>query len=81
MADGVYSRRFQTIAEMARETAGQVTSSVEAWKHFLDTAGEVYRYPFMDQLLIHRQRPDAKAVAMRAESTLLKYATYTLVAF
>ena len=63
MADGVYSRRFQTIAQMARDAAGEVTGSEEAWKRFLNTAGEVYRYPFMDQLLIHKQRPDAKAVA------------------
>ena len=63
MADGVYSRRFQTIAQMARDAAGEVTSSVEAWKRFHNTAGEVYRYPFMDQLLIYKQRPDAKAVA------------------
>ena len=25
MADGVYSRRFQTIAQMARDAAGEVT--------------------------------------------------------
>ena len=63
MADGVYSRRFQTIAQMARDAAGEVTGNEEAWKRFLNTAGEVYRYPFMDQLLIYKQRPDAKAVA------------------
>jgi len=32
MADGVYSRRFQTIAQMARDAAGEVTGSEEAWK-------------------------------------------------
>ena len=63
MADDVYSHRFQTIAQMARDAAAEVTRSEETWKRFLNTAGEAYRYPFMDQLLIHKQRPDAKAVA------------------
>ena len=63
MADGVYSRRFQTIAQIAVETAEEITRSAEDWKRFLRTAGEMYRYPFKDQLLIYAQRPEAKAVA------------------
>lgn len=46
MAGGVYSQRFQTVAQMAWETAEEITRSVENWKRFLRTAGEVYRYPF-----------------------------------
>ena len=31
--------------------------------NYLDTAARLYRYPFMDQLLIHAQRPKATACA------------------
>jgi hypothetical protein len=33
------------------------------WTGFLATAGRLYKYPFEEQLMIHAQRPDAKAVA------------------
>ena len=33
------------------------------WMNYLDTAARLYRYPFMDQLLIHAQRPKATACA------------------
>ena len=63
MAGGVYSQRFKTVSQMAVETVEEITRSAEDWKRFLRTAGEVYRYPFKDQLLIYVQREEAKAVA------------------
>jgi hypothetical protein len=41
----------------------QVTKSVENWASFLDAAGQMYKYPFAEQLMIHAQRPDATACA------------------
>ncbi|MBQ9867644.1 MAG: hypothetical protein IJM34_11555 [Lachnospiraceae bacterium] len=59
MADGVYSRRFQTIAQMARDAAEEVTSSEEEWKRC--TGGNWYmsmiipgtKYDYI--LLVNRQ--------------------------
>ncbi len=38
-------------------------SDEQEWKKFLHTAGNVYRYPFKEQMLIYAQRPDATACA------------------
>ena len=59
----MYLQRFKTVSQMAVETAEEITRSAENWKRFLRTAGEGYRYPFKDQLLIYAQRPEARAVA------------------
>lgn len=51
------------IQELAEETAIKISSSPAAWTSYLDTAAQLYRYPFSDSLLIHAQRPDIMACA------------------
>lgn len=49
--------------QMAEEAAKQVTGSREQWTSFLTTAARLYKYPFNEQLMIFKQRPDATACA------------------
>ena len=55
--------KYELISALAESTALDLSRDPAAWMHFLDTAGRMYRYPFMDQLLTHAQRPDATACA------------------
>ena len=48
---------------MADHAAVQLTSSFGAWSAFLQTAARLYKYPYLDQLMIFAQRPDATACA------------------
>lgn len=51
------------LAELFEDTAGRVTSSLANWTGFLTTVGNLYKYPFHEQLMIYAQRPDATACA------------------
>lgn len=55
--------KLQNISELARQTTERLTQSIDNWKRFLDSAAWLYKYPFHEQVLIHAQRPDAKACA------------------
>ena len=55
--------KYELISALAESTAQDLSRDTSAWMRFLDTAGRMYRYPFMDQILIHAQRPDATACA------------------
>ena len=55
--------KLQNISALARQTTERLTQSVDNWKRFLDSAAWLYKYPFHEQVLIHAQRPDAKACA------------------
>ena len=57
------ARKYDEIKWLAQATAQDLSADMEKWKGFLTTAGRLYRYPFMDQLLIYAQRPDATACA------------------
>ena len=59
----VMARRYHEIKGLAEFTAKMIVSDEEAWKKFLHTAGNMYKYPFKEQMLIHAQRPDATACA------------------
>ena len=48
---------------MADHAAVQLTSNFGAWTAFLQTAARLYKYPYLDQLMIYAQRPDATACA------------------
>ena len=50
-------------AQMAEDTARQITGSYQAWTSFLRTAARLYKYPYHEQLMIYAQRPDATACA------------------
>lgn len=51
------------LAELFEDTAGRVTNSLANWTGFLSTVGNLYKYPFHEQLMIYAQRPDATACA------------------
>ena len=53
--------RLDEIRGLAEYHAAHISSSPRDWMNYLDTAARLYRYPFMDQLLIHAQRPKATA--------------------
>ena len=53
----------QDIFQLAQQTATQVTASPESWQRFLYTAAHNYHTTYLNQLLIHAQRPDATACA------------------
>ena len=55
--------RLDEICGLAEYHAAHISSSPRDWMNYLDTAARLYRYPFMDQLLIHAQRPKATACA------------------
>lgn len=48
---------------VAKETLEELTASWQEWAKFLTTASRLYKYPFMDQMMIYAQRPDATACA------------------
>ena len=45
--------RLEDIRGLAEAHASSISSSPRDWMNYLDTAARLYRYPFMDQLLIH----------------------------
>ena len=49
--------------QMAPEAAAQITGSKEQWTAFLTTSARLYKYPFAEQLMIDKQRPEATACA------------------
>ena len=55
--------KYQMIAAIAEETAGQIAKNAEEWTRYLNTAARLYKYPFEEQMLIYAQRPDATACA------------------
>ena len=55
--------RLDEIRGLAEYHAAHISSSPRDWMNYLDTAARLYRYPFMDQLLIHAQRTKATACA------------------
>lgn len=55
--------KYEYYASLARQTAQQLTDSLENWTAFLDTAARLYKYPYHEQLMIYAQRPDATACA------------------
>ena len=55
--------KLQKMSELAAQTTKQLTHSIDEWLGFLDSAAWLYKYPFHEQVLIHAQRPDAKACA------------------
>ena len=55
--------KLQFYAEMADQTAQQLTGSLQEWTGFLTTAARLYKYPYHEQLMIYAQRPEATACA------------------
>ena len=55
--------KLQTYAQIAADNSAVVTSSFQNWTAFLTTASKMYKYTFLEQLMIHIQRPQATACA------------------
>ncbi len=55
--------KYEYYSFLAEQTARQLTSSMESWTAFLQTAARLYKYPYHEQLMIFAQRPDATACA------------------
>ncbi len=55
--------KLQFYAQMADQTAEQITRSFQRWTAFLNTAARLYKYPYHEQLMIFAQRPEATACA------------------
>ena len=48
-------------AQMAEDTAKELTGSYQRWTAFLTTAARVYKYPYTEQLMIFAQRRPARS--------------------
>lgn len=55
--------KLQSITELSRQTAIELTQTRDTWRAFLKAAAWNYKYPFQDQVLIFAQKPDATACA------------------
>lgn len=55
--------KLQLMSELSLQTTKNLTHSIDDWLSFLDSAAWLYKYPFPEQVLIHAQRPDARACA------------------
>ena len=55
--------KLQTYTRLAADNSAVITGSFEAWTQFLSTASRLYKYSFLEQLMIHIQRPQATACA------------------
>ena len=55
--------KLQRMSELSIQTTNGLTYSIDTWLRYLDSAAWLYKYPFHEQVLIHAQRPDAKACA------------------
>ena len=55
--------RYEHIARLAEDTARKVARDRDSWTDYLRTAARIYKYPFMEQLLIYAQNKEATACA------------------
>ena len=55
--------KLYEVKALAHETQSRIRQDLNSWNDFLEHASRVYRYRFMDQILIYAQRPDAVACA------------------
>lgn len=55
--------KLYEVKALAHETQSRIRQDLNSWNDFLEHASRVYRYRFLDQILIYAQRPDAVACA------------------
>ena len=55
--------KYQTISQLTTDTTEKLTGSYQEWTAFLTTAARLYKYPFLEQVMIYAQRPEATACA------------------
>ena len=57
------TNKYQTISKLAAETAAALAADPNQYIAFLATAGQNFKYSFLDQVLIFAQKPEATACA------------------
>ena len=57
------ARKEQVLSELLASTTQEIVANPGSYTAFLQTAAQNYKYRFQDQVLIHAQRPNAKACA------------------
>ena len=57
------TNKLERISELSESHTLALTHDAASWANFLDSAANMYKYGFTDQVLIHAQRPDATACA------------------
>lgn len=55
--------KIHDIQKLMKDHVKEVTETRKAWMDYLGASSKLYRYQFLEQLLIHAQRPDATACA------------------
>ena len=55
--------KYNTILQLSKDTEKNITETSGNWKDFLQSAGNLYKYSFHEQMLIYAQKPDATACA------------------
>ncbi len=55
--------KYDLVTAMLRDEAKSVVRTTAEYMRFLDTAANMYKYNFREQLLIYAQKPNAKACA------------------
>ena len=55
--------KLEAYTQLADRATKTLTAEILDWTAFLRTAGRVYKYPFLAQVLIYTQRPNATACA------------------
>ena len=61
--DAIISAKVQKTADVFAAHIMEVAKGADNWASFLSLAARMYKYSFVDQILIHAQRPDATACA------------------
>ena len=56
-------KKYETISQLTTDTTEKLTGSHQEWTAFLTTAARLYKYPFLEQVMIYAQRPEATACA------------------
>ena len=57
------NKKYEQLLQLYKEHSIEIVANKENWKSFLDTATNLYKYKFSEQVLINLQRPDATACA------------------
>ena len=57
------SKNLRYYCDLSEQTASDIIEKRSSWMNFLDSAANMYKYRFADQLLIYSQRPNATACA------------------
>jgi hypothetical protein len=47
--------KLQEYRRMSEEAQRQLTGSLERWQSFLTTASRLYKYPYHEQVMIHKK--------------------------